>query len=65
MSNEKREAAQNTEYHLREAETSIRRAERSAQTTGDKSLVEKVTKVREAVTETRREIIKKLDNHSG
>lgn len=65
MSNEKREAAQNTEHYLREAEIDMGRAERSAQVTGDKSLVEKVTKIRKEVTETRKEIIKKLDNHSG
>jgi hypothetical protein len=65
MSSEKRDQAQYTEHNLRQAEIHMGRAERAAQLTGDKSLVQKVTKIREAVTETRKDILKKLDNHSG
>lgn len=65
MSNEKRDAAQSTEYHLRKAHEHLNDAERSSQGTGDKSLVQKVTKVREAVIETRKDLNKKLDNHQS
>lgn len=65
MSSEKRENAQNTEHNLKRAEEYLRTAETSSQGTGDKQLQQQVTKIREAVTETRKEIIKKLDNHTG
>lgn len=62
MSAETKKQAQNTEYYLREAETYTKEAERSAQGTGDKQLIQKVTKIRESMQETRKEINEKLNN---
>lgn len=62
---EKKEAAQNTEYHLRKAQEHLGDAELAAQQTGDKSLIQKVTKTRHDVVETRKELNKKLDNHQS
>lgn len=65
MSNEKRGHAVTTEHALRRAHENLNEAERHAQGTGDKTLIQKVTKVREAVVETCKDLHKKLDNHSG
>lgn len=62
---DKKESAQTTEYNLRKAEGWINEAERSATNTGDKSLVQKVTKLREGVREVREDLSKKLDNHQS
>ena len=64
MSN-KKENAQNTEYHLRQAHRHLSDAEGWAQRTGDKDLIKRVTKHREDVIETRKDLGKKLDNHQG
>lgn len=60
MSVEKRKYAENTEYHLKRAEEHIGAAEQSSQGTGDRDLTKKVIKVKEAVSETRKELTKKL-----
>lgn len=62
---EKRENVQSTEYHLRKAHEHINSAERYAEGTGDKGLHKRVTKLREDVTETRKEIATKIDPKKG
>ncbi len=62
MSAETKKNAQNTEYYLREAETRLDDAERSAQGTGDKQLIKKVSTIKESVQQTRKEINEKLNN---
>lgn len=62
MSAETKKQVQNTEYYLRQAEGELGNAERSAQGTGDKQLIQKVTKMKESVQETRKEINEKLNN---
>jgi uncharacterized coiled-coil DUF342 family protein len=61
MSEQTKKNAKDVEYNLRNAEGYINEAERSAKGTGDKQLIEKVTKIRESVTETRKDLTKKLD----
>lgn len=63
--NEKKQEAQNTEHSLREAEKHVRQAEQHSQNTGDKQLIEKVTKIRKDVQTTREDLSKKLDNHQS
>ena len=63
--NEKKENAQNTEHYLRRAHENLSEAERYSKGTGDKNLIQKVTKLRQDVKETREDLNKKMDNHSG
>lgn len=60
MSEQTKKSAKDTEYNLRQAESYIGDAERSATQTGDKKLIEKVTKIRKDVVETRKELNEKL-----
>ncbi len=61
MSEQTKKNAQDTEYYLRHAESYVKNAEKSAQGTGDKKLVEKVTKINQTITETRKELNEKLN----
>lgn len=61
MSEETKEAAKNTEYSLQKAERHLNDAERFAKQSGDKNLTQKVTKIREATQETRKDLDKKLN----
>lgn len=61
MSEQTKKNAKDTEYHLRNAEIYIGDAERTATGTGDKKLVERVTKIRKEISETRKELVEKLD----
>ena len=61
MSQETKQAAKDTERDLRRAEEHLSAAEQSAKQTGDKSLHQKVTKIKEAVTETRKDLDSKLN----
>lgn len=61
MSQEKRKAAQETQTHIKNAEVYIEQAKRSADKTGDKTLIQKVTKIGESLTETRKELGEKLN----
>jgi hypothetical protein len=65
MISEKKDAANSTEYHLRKAHEHLNDAERYSQGTGDKTLHQQVTKIREAVVETRKDLSKKMDNHQS
>lgn len=60
MSEETKRDAKNTEYHLRNAEISVNDAEKCAQKTGDKQLIQKVTTIKKTITETRKELNEKL-----
>lgn len=60
MSEETKKNARDTEYHLRQAEVSVKNAEKSAQGTGDKQLVQKVTQITKTITDTRKELAEKL-----
>lgn len=62
---EKRENVQNTEYHLRRAHEHLSNAEGWAEKSGDKGLHKRVSKLREDVIETRKDIAKKLDPKQG
>jgi hypothetical protein len=60
MSEETKEAAQTTHQHLQQAEVSVRRAEESAKQTGDKKLHQQVTKIKETVEQTRKDLGSKI-----
>jgi hypothetical protein len=61
MSKESREAANTTERNLKGAEEYLGNAERASKQTGDKTLIEKVVKIKKVVVEIRKELIKKLE----
>ena len=61
MSAETKKAAEQTKTDLSNAGEYLRRAEESAKKTGDKTLVEKVTKVKEGVTIIKEDLSKKLN----
>lgn len=65
MSAETRQAGHDTYQHLSDAEYSLKQAEKSATQTKDPGLIQKVTKIKEAVTETRKELSTKLDDNAG
>ncbi len=61
MSEQTKKSAKDTEFHLRQAEISIKSAEKTAQGTGDKQLVQKVTQITKTITDTRKELNEKLN----
>jgi hypothetical protein len=62
MSEQSKEAAQKTNEHLKTAEQHLQQAEKSSQGTGDKSLTQKIKKLSEGASETRKELDKNLDH---
>jgi hypothetical protein len=62
MSEQTKRIAQDTEYYLRKAENKLIAAEQSSKGVGDKSLTQKVNKLRESVHEVRKELDKKINN---
>lgn len=61
MSQQTREAAKETEQHLKTAESYITEAERTSKKTGDKTLIEKVSKIKEVTVEVHKELKKNLE----
>jgi hypothetical protein len=61
MSTETRQAAQETDQSLRNAERHLQNAVEYAGQTGDKSLVKEIQKSREVVTKVREDLTKKLE----
>jgi hypothetical protein len=61
MGEQSKQAGIETDHSLRIAEDHLTQAERTSKQTGDKTLVEKVIKIKEAVVETRKEIKKNLE----
>lgn len=62
MSEQSKEAAKKTNEHLKTAEQHLQQAEKSSQSTGDKLLIQKVKKLSESATETRKGLDKNLDH---
>lgn len=60
MSEQTKKAAESAEKNLRAAEVYVKEADRYAFDTGDKQLIQKVKKIKEAVNETANEISKRL-----
>jgi hypothetical protein len=60
MSEQTKKSAEATEKNLRAAEVYVKEADRHAFATGDKVLIQKVRKIKEAVNETANEISKRL-----
>lgn len=65
MSEQTKQAGQQTAEHLHDAEYSLKQAEKSATQTKDPGLIQKVTKIREAVSETKQDLGKKLEPKSA
>jgi len=65
MSEQTKQAGENTNQHLGDAEYSLKQAEKSATQTKDPGLIQKVTKIKEAITETRKDLSTKLDDNAG
>lgn len=65
MSEQTKQAGQETAQHLSDAEYSLKNAEKAATKTKDPALIQKVTKIKEAVTETRKDLNTKLDDNAG
>ena len=65
MSEQTKQAGKDTEYYLQSAEKNLQSAERASQGTKDPALIQKITKIKEAVTETKTDLNKKLDDNAG
>jgi hypothetical protein len=63
MSEETKQAGTDTHHSLERAEKHLKDAQQSAGNTKDPGLIQKVTKLREAVTETKTDLGKKLENN--